>query len=291
MIKKTTIAVLTLMFISCGKSDIKSELVGKWDFRNVFNPNNEIKKFDEQIGENEIDNLGNESFFGSYYVLNEDNTYYSLHTEGVGGFIEGRWSYNEKDSLLNFNSSNKTQEKQYKINYLENKKLSFSDPNPSKVNSNDSYLKQLSDNSNHRYKFIKDDFTLDSELNFTEKKLNLWRIKPKKSESKKQINNRAKQSLEYSIMFLKNTIEQNKKDVRLNAINLPLNFYSNGVEMKNFEDCYGWKRIFYDDDEALVGFELIKNVMEEKFEIPENKKPIELNLYILEELYKRLPSK
>ncbi|MFC0779152.1 hypothetical protein [Flavobacterium sp. HJSW_4] len=286
--KKTLLAVTSLLLISCGKSDIKSQLVGKWDFRNVYNPNNENENYDQEIGIKEIDDLGNENFQGSYYVLNDDNTYYSLHTEGEGGYIEGKWQYSEKDSLLIFHSKNKTQEPAYKVNYLKDNQLSLSDPNPKKVNKEDSYLKQLADNMNHRFKFVKDDFTLDSDYDFTKKSSNLWRTKAQASENKDQIKKRTKDALENAILYLKNGIEEEKKVLSLNPVFLPVDFYGNGVQMKDFDKSYNWNSIFFNDDEAYQGYALINNAMAEDFEVPNNKKPMELNLYILEELNKRI---
>lgn len=286
--KRTLLALTTLLLISCGKSDINSELVGKWDFRNVFNPNNQNDSYDKEVGDKEINDLSNENFYGSYYVLNEDKTYYSLHTEGEGGYIEGKWDYNEKDSLLHFYSNNKTQDPAYKVNYLKGGQLSFSDANPKKVNPKDSYLKQLGDNINHRYKFVKDDYTLDSDLDFTKKSINLWRAKPQKSENKNQITKRTKDALEYAILFFKNGIEEEKAGLHLNPVNLPLNFYGNGVEMKSVEDCFSWNSIFFNDEEALIGYKIINTAMAENFEVPKNKRPLELNLFILEELNKRI---
>lgn len=286
--KKTLLAVTSLLLISCGKSDIKSQLVGKWDFRNVYNPNNENENYDQEIGVKEIDDLGNENFQGSYYVLNDDNTYYSLHTEGEGGYIEGKWQYSEKDSLLIFHSKSKTQEPAYKVNYLKDNQLSLSDPNPKKVNKEDSYLKQLADNMNHRFKFVKDDFTLDSDYDFTKKSSNLWRTKAQTSENKDQIKKRTKDALENAILYLKNGIEEEKKVLSLNPVFLPVDFYGNGVQMKDFDKSYNWNSIFFNDDEAYQGYALINNAMAEDFEVPNNKKPMELNLYILEELNKRI---
>ena len=286
--KKTLLALTILLFISCGKSDIKSELVGKWDFRNVFNPNNHDDKYDQEVGDKEIDELSNENYHGSYYVLNEDNTYYSLHTEGEGGYIEGKWDYNEKDSLLHFYSNNKTQDPVYKVNYLKGNQLSFSDANPKTVNPKDSYLKQLADNINHRYKFVKDDFTLGSDLDFTKKSLNLWRAKPQKSENIVQITKRTKDAIENAILFFKNGIEEEKDGLHLNPVMLPVNFYANGVEMKDFHNAVNWNSIFYNDNEAYAGYTLINNAMAENFDVPNNKRPLELNLYILEELNKRI---
>lgn len=286
--KKTVLALTTLLLISCGKSDVQSELVGKWDFRNMYNTNNHDDTYDLEVGDKEINDLGNENFFGSYYVLNEDKTYYSLHTEGAGGYIEGRWDYNEKDSLLSFHSNNKTQDPVYKVNYLKGNQLSFSDPNPKKVNPKDSYLKQLADNRNHRYKYVKDDFTVGSDLDFTAKSVNLWRTKPQKSENKKQIAVRTKDAIQNAILFFKNGIEEEKDGLHLNPVILPLNFYANGVEMKSFQDAISWNSIFYNDDEAYEGYTLVQNAMAENFDVPNNKRPLELNLYILEELHKRI---
>lgn len=286
--KKTVLALTTLLLISCGKSDVQSELVGKWDFRNMYNPNNHDDTYDLEVGDKEINDLGNENFFGSYYVLNEDKTYYSLHTEGAGGYIEGRWDYNEKDSLLSFHSKNKTQDPAYKVNYLKGNQLSLSDPNPKKVNPKDSYLKQLADNRNHRYKYVKDDFTVGSDLDFTAKSVNLWRTKPQKPENKKQIAVRTKDAIQNAILFFKNGIEEEKDGLHLNPVVLPLNFYANGVEMKSFQDAISWNSIFYNDDEAYEGYTLVQNAMAENFDVPNNKRPLELNLYILEELHKRI---
>lgn len=254
----------------------------------MYNPNNQSENYDQEVGDKEIDDLGNENFKGSYYVLNEDNTYYSLHTEGDGGYIEGKWEYRENDSLLMFYANSKTQDPIYKVNYLKGNQLSLSDPNPKKVNKKDSYLKQLADNMNHRYKFVKDDFTLDSDLDFTKKTSNLWRNKAQKSENKDQIKKRTKEALENTILYFKNGLEDEKKVLSLNPVYLPLDFYGNGVQMKDFNSSYNWNSIFFNDDEAYQGYALINNAMAQDFEVPNNKRPLELNLFILEELNKRI---
>lgn len=285
---KVIIFLFSIIYFSCKDPATEVALVGKWDFRNVFNPNNHDKNYDDEIGNKEIKDLGNVSFVGSYYVLNKDKTYSSVHTEGEGGFIEGKWDYNENDSLLSFHSNSKTQQKSYRLNYLKGNSLSLSDPFPSKVNPNDPYLKQLGDNINHRFKFIRDEHTLDSEFNFTEKKYNLWRFKSEAPENEKSIIIRVKQCLEYAVLFLQNAIEHNRKVVTLSAVNLPLNFYSNGVQMKNFSECYAWKGIFYNEEEALIGYKLIENAMKDNFEISKNENPMKLNLSILNEINKRV---
>lgn len=130
----------------------------------------------------------------------------------------------------------------------------------------------------------------DSEdaFSYTKPEFNQWRIKPKQAEEFDKIKVRVKGALAYSSLILKLAIKNKSKSVTNATFNLPFDYYSNGIRLKPFGKCSGWQAIFYDEQDALLGYSIITKAMEAPFTIPQFDTPMETNEFIFTELVKEI---
>jgi hypothetical protein len=138
--------------------------------------------------------------------------------------------------------------------------------------------------------FVKEDQELsNSKFDYTQKQFNLWRKSPDEPEDLNQISKRVKQCLEYSVTYLKYNLEQKKSSVSLKEISfLPINFYDNGIQLKDPDELQKWENLFFSNVDALNGLEIIRQIIKTDFSLPEDKSGLELNIYILEEIKNRI---
>jgi len=195
-----------------------------------------------------------------------------------GVFIEGKWSLNEKDSVLSI-TENRITKPFIKILALSNKELRFSLIHTDKMITEDM-----------EFVFAKEDQELiNSKFDYTQKQYNNWRKRPYEPEDLEAISKRVKQCLEYSVAYLKYNLEQKNESVSLKELSfLPIDFYDNGIQLKDSEKIPKWENVFFSKVDALNGYEIIRQVITNDFSLPEGKSGLELNIYILEEIKNRI---
>ncbi|WP_207429409.1 hypothetical protein [Pedobacter sp. SYSU D00535] len=269
-------------------SDPDTGIVGKWDFRTSYLPGQEdgFKAGEVNVS---VENLVNSDYIGSYYVFNADGTYRSLHTEGLTEeYIEGRWSFDEKDSLLRFETNKATQQKIFKVNYLKNNKLSLSDVRPAEQGKKTSYLDKLYTEISHHYTFQADEDVVDTEHDYTVREANDWRIKPQKPETDGQIRERIAANIDYAIMYLDAHLESKKKSIRYAGLASPFMFASNGIALHPMERVKAWKDMFYSYEQAVLGHGFLKEAFATHIKVPENKSHVELQRHLLVEIKRQV---
>jgi len=97
------------------------------------------------------------------------------------------------------------------------------------------------------------------DLDLLAPKQNLWRVKPTKKETKEQIKARTMKHLDYLIQYF-SCVEENKQNYfETGIISSPFVFYSHGLGLsKKTAFSRRWQEGFYDETDALVGYEYLK---------------------------------
>ncbi len=276
--KKIVFVFTILAFYSCNQS-LEDKIVGKWNFENV---NSKILDDSSLRYKNSNLNLSNKfgsSFFETNYLFfQKEKSFKGTLGAYSGRYTDGNWSLNETDSVLSF-TENRITKPFLKIHSVSDKELKFNIIGKDKLITQDM-----------EFVFTKENQELNnSKFDYTQKQYNLWRKKPNEPEDIKGISKRVKQCLEYSITYLKYNQDQKKESVSLKEINfLPINFYDNGIELKDPDKIPKWENIFFSNVDALNGYEIIKQIIISDFSLPEGKSGLELNIYILEEIKNRI---
>lgn len=275
-----TLALIT----SCTK---KKLLIGTWEFVEIS------------------DEKGSEDYnyinFRSFITFSSDNTFLFVDrgnfdpinaTDFIkdsvktidGRIYYGIWSL--KDSILIFDIKN------YKMKEKFTAKIFSNDGK----NLNISFSKQRPlghDNVNSRFKYKKIDYddVAKSKNNFTSQELNKWRQKSQKKESKKEIKDKVVNALEFAINFLEFHQQGNNKTAKTYYLQpLPFQFYSNGIVLKSQSKSDDWNNLFYNEEDADIAYSLLESGFDNVAKIPDNlsKKPLKINIFILQETLKNI---
>lgn len=91
---------------------------------------------------------------------------------------------------------------------------------------------------------------------------NLWRVKPTKKETKEQIKARTIKHLDYLIHYFAGVEAQKQNYFETGIISTPFVFYSHGLGLsKETTFSRRWQEGFYDETDALVGYEYLKSAI------------------------------
>lgn len=101
---------------------------------------------------------------------------------------------------------------------------------------------------------------------------NAWRLKPTKNQSKEEIKKKVIAQLDYMIAYFNMAIKREDRTFNVKHLNAPLDFYANGLAFKDYEPLAQWRNIFYDDEDASKGLELLIKAMKSMKEYPADKK-------------------
>lgn len=290
MDKISVVAFVLLFITSCKTGSEEPDIAGKWDFRHMYNIHAFAADKDELTGVEQILDLNNSKIYGSYYVFDKDHTFRALHTNRNNLYTSGRWSYRMEDSMIVFDCKEVAQPKKIKFIYCKNDQLSLMDDAETTFDPDHIYVNGTASRERNRYKFVRDPFTIGSDMDYTKEEINTWRTRPTKSEDDVQIKKRLMKSLAYAAMFLKNNIKQNGQNFRISGMDLPLLFTYKGIELKSFESSTAWQNTYFDQNAASHAYRMLLDASNTLYP-PNSNQPKDLNLFYIEKLIYELNKK
>ena len=182
---------------------------------------------------------------GKVVSIFPDNTYTEL--SGEGKYVIGTWKWIDEDKIA-FKSGATDIIYNVVVDELETKKVQI----------------QFSSNKSHSV-FIKESTLL---TDFKQEpfyfKNNLWRLKPIKSESIKEIQNRLGNYFQHITYILKAANEKKLNVISFEFSMGAIQIYNGGIGVVDFYSIPNyWKNAFYNVDEAEIAQEMFSNYLAE----------------------------
>lgn len=271
--KKSLLLIIVCLMLSC-TSSVNDELNGLWIFEKAESSSKEV--YDQSQTEIDLGNFISKNLINNYLFFEDNNRLNAILGVGNGIYVDGNWAYNEADSTINL-MANKSEIK------LKITSVSFAEIKCSITGLQDFNT----DNLVVVFKKQQQNLT-KSKYNYTLAQFNRWRERPSKSEDIGQIVERVKNCLAYSIAYLKYNIDSKNNAVSTTNISLPFKFYGNGLTLKDFTESNDFNSMFFNEGEAQIAYNIIKGVMNEPLNLPNDKSSLEINTIILEHIYKRI---
>jgi hypothetical protein len=284
-----------IVFSSC-KHDIETELPGKWNVTTMHYP--EFDKLTGKLLKNEnVESADITSQFvqGDFFRFFKDKTFTCL---SLGShFSYGNWTFDKSSNTILLNSKSADSSKSDSIDL---KIVKFKLPSlviRRKVGGKPESITDLQNAATEENHSIFSDsagviveLTLkkiqektDDNNDYTSLANNMWRIKPDSAETYAQILKRVRESLNFSIMYLTNWMNSKENSVPLKPIALPIFIASNGIQLDRADEMdYRWKQIFYNEDDALTGYRIIKAAMSD-VKVPD-KERVKLAIDLLKQI-------
>ncbi|WP_207420259.1 hypothetical protein [Desertivirga brevis] len=272
------IAIAALCSISC-KPSIENQLQGKWDFYKVESRAEREFENSDHLSIKVFDGVSSRIFASNYMYFEDEKKCTGILGAETGNYFSGNWHIEPKDSTLYLT--------------IEGKDVAFF-----KIeNIVDDKLYCTFKKAQKKYSLISLDQILvfkrsqegnEDEMSYTKPQFNQWRIKPKTSENFNQIKERVKGALRYSALVCKLGMKYKSRSVSTATFNLPLKYYSNGVMMKPLGECKDWTALFYDEYDALVGYNIVVKAIKSDLIVPRLDSPMETNEFIFTELLKTM---
>jgi hypothetical protein len=227
---------------------------------------------------------------GSYLNFNSDS---SCIFRLASSFFYGKWSLNKDTICLSTIEKDSTIDMKLVVKKLNNDKMLLMLKPNLNIKENDSlnliggkgfskYIKHAEivftfDKDAFEYKDLKDNiYTLEN---------NWWRVKPTEIESHEQIRKRLKASINYTIIYLNNSLLRDDKSINLNNLNPPVKLAGNGIALLDKENMpQEWKDVFYNEDQAMEAYQLINDAFTKNIEVVDKDNWIELNVDLLTKL-------
>lgn len=276
MLKNLLIVFLFLVITSC--SSKQNKLKGTWKFTELMNDNSSLN-----IAQTSFESLFILSDDGQFLMIdsgilvedNLDNSLFSTENKD-GSAYYGNWIYNANDSIIELTPKNYSlkQPIRFKVAYNDDKNMILNDV--------------LTTKQDLKYTHIDYNDVSQSKYNFLAEDLNFWRIKSSHKETDAEIKNRLISSIKFSIAFLNYYKENDSSAMTYFLKPLPFKFAGNGIGfMRNHEN---WDELFFDQEDADKANLALKNSFNSVAKIPEKykNKPIDINLFILEEVLKNI---
>lgn len=270
------IFIFIIFVISCTHK--KQNLIGSWKFTEIKNTSNSIEISQSTFNSNLIlSSNGNFLLFDDGIMIHSNLTdsLFNANSNEASVYY-GNYSFNDKESIVTLQV----------LNYNVDDVLRF------KLKSNDgkNILLQSINYKDKLLKYTCQDYndTNQSKFNYLSSELNNWRIKSKQKESSSAIKIRVRSAVEFSINYLKYH-KDNETEAYISFLQpLPFKFARNGIAFKR--DHENWDNIFFDSNDAEKANTLLLNSFKSTARIPDNlkNKPLDTNLYILEEVLKNL---
>ena len=101
--------------------------------------------------------------------------------------------------------------------------------------------------------FVSDDLYNTTELDYTQPQYNKWRIIPKDKEEPQTIIDRLTQQVEYARIYFEKESKLHNK-VRTIGVELPFQFYRNGIVLEEYNPTQKWTNYFYDFDDQQLAY-------------------------------------
>lgn len=282
----TTLILLSLLLSSCLQ---RPNVVGTWEFTKSVNKSDDYNNsYDPQNYRAFITFTSDNHFIlaehglTSHSILRNIKTNDSIPNNGITHY--GTYKLNDKQLVLTTSDQLTTSTKTIKIQYYFGDIIYLKTPNTSTS-------KDLNKEVNLQFKRTDPINPSVSDYNYTNPKYHQWRQKATQKQSVKQINKRIIQALDYSITYLKFTQQYPEVIANTYFLNpIPLEYYGNGISLPNFSQTTEWNQLFYNIEDAHLSHENLAISLRNVKDIPKEyyKKPLALNLYILEQMHKNL---
>lgn len=189
----------------------------------------------------------------------------------------GHWKYNERNSSVELISEINTDTVVLKIKEIDKSEMTVG------VQKNNIELSGVS------FTFTSDDFIYPDSLDLYSKYFNTWRIKPAQVETDEQIRKRVKDNIRFCATYLQDGLDRKKKSISMKEIISPFRLGSNGIGLYNYEEVQGeWINIFYNEEQAQKGYDLINNAMDQVTDIPKTSSWLELDSYLLKQVMEKI---
>jgi hypothetical protein len=212
-------------------------------------------------------------FRGNFFKLNDNKTFSCIL--GSGHFIYGSWKFNPADSIIRLEETGKS--KHSILFWLK------------EWSSSQMILRQSQYGINTELTLVKERVTsIDEKNDYSALENNKWRIQPSSEESTEQIRQRVIGSLRFAVLYLSKQQDLGETNISLQPIVLPVIIATNGIKlMPETELEHGWKALFYSDDNALTGYNILKEAYYKKISVPD-KEGLELDIDLLKQVLQNL---
>lgn len=299
--KKIVICCLSMFLLSCNSVDEK-KLIGVWQLTKIEDP--KITKIGETFDANFSNYMEGvtDCFLGFSYLNFYSNSDFTSRMGSV--YLFGKWKYDEdsKTITLKFKDKNKEFQISYivkdsngdEINLVLNSENRFDDLKVKDTLNNvggrgfSEYLKMATFYSTFKkdtYKYVDNKEDIYSLSN------NIWRVKPLKPETSKEIKERLKASLNFIILYLNNVKIRDEKTLNTNAYDSfsPIEIAGNGIVLKDEDKIpLEWIEIFYNKSQALEAYKLLVEVFNQNINVKEFDRWIDLDIDLLKQVNEKI---
>jgi len=243
-----------LLFILCsGCSSPENKIIGKWDFYDA-KPDAFRKDNYQNLDEEGLKKRLWEDVSENTLVLNEDKTFY-LKMGIKNQDPIGHWTYNPKDSVVTLAVANNREgtdddtKLTIKINTLSDNEMSFIlSTAPDAVFRESVALTFRRDTT----------FLSKQEYNFTAYDKNKWLIRARSKETREQILERTRASVEYVIAYMQyNYLLPTTKTISTGSDFQRLR-YSSAYGL-NMAQTRRWNEHFFDDEDAAISNQMLED--------------------------------
>ncbi|MEG0188732.1 MAG: hypothetical protein RR578_04585 [Bacilli bacterium] len=101
--------------------------------------------------------------------------------------------------------------------------------------------------------FVSDDLYNTTELDYTQPQYNKWRKIPTDKEEPQTIIDRLTQQVEYARIYFEKESKLHNK-VKTIGVELPFQFYRNGIVLEEYDPMQKWTNYFYDFDDQQLAY-------------------------------------
>jgi hypothetical protein len=214
-------------------------------------------------GDEQDDSLMKAEFRYAFLRLYNNNEYTYLN---LRRYAQGKWTLNKKDSLLTF------------YGFSEGANLVLH------VNSaNGDWMKgdMLIAQSRTPFLFKADPYFEYKDQDLLSPQSNAWRVKPAHKESKDEIRKRVIAHISYMRDYF-HIIDLDERGAFFSGfLQGPVNFYSNGIALTTEDEIPPvWLHIFYDDEDAKAGFQLMVQAIRSINRYPKDTKTYTEGYYV-----------
>ena len=292
------IIAISISTLIVGCSSLKQEsFVGVWKLTNIEDPalTSKGQKIDSTYSDyiKEI----TDNYIASSFVNFYNNKQFTYRFGSV--FLNGTWKYNVDSSDLILNS--KENILVLNVDEFDGKsKLNlYLKPDNKLINKvkKDSIDKVVGEgfsayfsNASYLNEFEKDTFIYkDKSQDIYSLENNYWRVKPNNKESQKQIKERLKASIYFTIIYLNNNNLRNDETINLSGINSPIKLGGNGISLYSEDELpHEWVDVFYDKSQAIQAYQMLVMTFLQKININNQEKWIDLDVDLLHQIYSKL---
>lgn len=243
-----------LLALCQGCASPLADITGKWDFydakTNAFRKENYQKLDEEDLKKQHWKDVSENTI-----VLNDDNTFY-LKIGIKNQDLIGHWDYNSKDSIVTLKVANERQGNNTKLS-IKITALSADEISFALSTSPDAIFRE-----SVAMTFRRDTaFLSKQDCNFTAYNKNKWLIRAQNKETRDQILERTRASVEYVIEYMQyNYLQPTTKTMSSGSDFQRLRYSPDfGLSM---QQTTRWNELFFDQEDAAVSNRMLDNAIE-----------------------------